>query len=145
LWIFIKKIKSPQKMLDDDALLRVKKALVACDFHLKWVSLNVFFKWFFSTHYIYCVTLTSCWVSLCVLIKISSLEEQISVQISLWLLVRYELQICRNRTDNKYTKLLGIILSSCWVNSQVHKDNLTILFPFLKLMPNSILHFCKAC
>jgi hypothetical protein len=39
----------------DDALLRVKKALLACDFHLKCVSLNVFFKWFFSTHYIYCV------------------------------------------------------------------------------------------
>jgi hypothetical protein len=28
------KIKSTQKMLDN-ALLRVKKALVACDFHLK--------------------------------------------------------------------------------------------------------------
>jgi hypothetical protein len=38
------------------ACVKKYKALVACDFHLKWVSLNVFFTWFFSTQYIYFLT-----------------------------------------------------------------------------------------
>jgi hypothetical protein len=44
-----------------------------------------------------------------------------------------------------YATLWTIILSSCFAHSHVYKDNLNIFLQFLKMMPKSIFHFCKAC